>query len=54
MQQKVKKLQEKPKINEVKKEAIKLVALMETQKEIFYQNYIHIQGQVKTNDQLVT
>ena len=37
MQQKVEKLQEKPKINEVKKEVTKLEALLATKQVIFYQ-----------------
>ena len=54
MEQNIENIQEKPKINEVNKEATELEALLENKKEVFYQNYIYIQEQVRTSDQSVT
>ena len=54
LQQRIEKLQENPKINEVKKEATYLEALLATQQAVFHQKYNQIQEQVKTNDRLVT
>ena len=54
MQQKIEKLQEKPKINDVKKDATELGALLEIEQAIFYQKYNKIQEKVKSSDQLVT